>query len=189
MFAIYASVGLAGYLTYGWLKGQEVDVLISTNMAKDSNGIVKLDLPGELGGSMSLESTCMTLAVIVKSFCSISPVCAVCADLPELLLLGEQPSSGSDDAPSRKARRCAVRTLLLWVAAAAAYASMNELALVEAVTGSLCSMLASISLPCACWVALYRHELTPFEAVAASALAVLAAVAGAAFTVYDIMSL
>ena len=38
MFGIYAAVGLAGWITYGWLKGEAVDVLITTNMAHDVSG-------------------------------------------------------------------------------------------------------------------------------------------------------
>jgi len=78
MFAIYASVGLAGYVAYGWLKGEAVDVLITTNMAHDHAGLLPLTLPGRVGErTMSLEATIMTLAVVAKSFTAISPVTAV----------------------------------------------------------------------------------------------------------------
>ncbi len=45
MFVIYASVGVAGYAAYGWLKGQTVDVLITTNFAHDHTGLVPLEWP------------------------------------------------------------------------------------------------------------------------------------------------
>ena len=65
----------------------------------------------------------------------------------------------------------------------------SGLALVEACTGSLCSMLASLALPCACWAALYRHEAPKSQLIAALALALVAAVTGAAFTALDVMKL
>ena len=105
MFLIYASVGLAGYLAYGWLKGDAaIDILITTNMAHDRAGIVPLELPGEVGErTMSLESTIMTIAVVAKSFTAISPVTSLVADLPELVLLGE--ATGATGAAAA-ARRC-----------------------------------------------------------------------------------
>ena len=189
MFGIYAAVGLAGFVAYGWLKGEVVDVLITTNMAHDREGLFPLELPGHFGErTMSLESTLMTIAVVAKSFTAISPVTSVLAELPELLLLGE--SGGGADATARRAKKqIAVRTALLWLAAALAYpcSVYGGLALVEAVTGAMCSMLASLALPCACWVALYRAEVPASHTAAAAALAVLAVIAGAAFTTLDIV--
>ena len=92
----------------------------------------------------------------------------------------------------RQRRQRVLRTLLLWLVAAAAYPcaqNPNGLALVEAVTGAMCSMLASLALPCACWVALYKEEVPWAHAAAAVALALGAACAGAAFTVQDIIKL
>ena len=48
---------------------------------------------------------------------------------------------------------------------------------------------ASLALPCACWVSLYRHEVPKAHSAAALALALVAAVAGMAFTAVDIMKL
>ena len=196
MCLIYVGVGLAGWLTYGWLKGEIVDVLVTTNMAKDaSGGLVPLTLPGSVGERhMSLEATVMTLAVLAKSFTAISPVTAVLADLPERLLLGAPPLLDAADAQKRRHvfRQRALRTLLLWLVALCAYPcalSTHGLALVEAVTGAMCSMLASLALPCACWVALYKDEVPAVQSVAALALAVIAAVAGAAFTAADVVKL
>ncbi len=155
---------------------------------------VPLELPGHVGErTMSLESTIMTLAVLAKSFTAISPVTGVLAELPELLLLPSAvPSaarSSEHAARLRRRQQRAVRTGLLWGVAAAAYpCSVSDgLALVEAVTGAMCSMLASIGIPCACWVALYRHEVPPVQALAAAALALVAALAGAAMTAIDLL--
>ena len=228
MFIIYASVGLAGWITYGWLKGQYVDVLITTNMAHDtSGGIVPLTLPGHWGARrMSLESTIMTLAVVAKSFTAISPVTAVLADLPEMLILGTQarpprtataatatpttrqrtkrittltptltsgkPSDMAHELARHQRQQRILRTVLLWLVAAAAYPCAmypHGLALVEAVTGAMCSMLASLALPCACWVAVYRDEIPRSQAFAAIAIAVVAAIGGAVFTTVDIIQL
>tara|TARA_B110001452_G_scaffold259202_1_gene255282 strand:+ start:144 stop:1580 length:1437 start_codon:yes stop_codon:yes gene_type:complete len=196
MFAIYASVGMAGYVAYGWLEQEEVDVLITANMAHDGRGLVPLQLPGHywrhtagVGRTMSLESTIMTLAVVAKSFTAISPVLAVLADLPEQLLLGDGYGLSPAALEVRKQRQIALRTLLLWVAAALAYlcSVYGGLALVEAVTGALCSMLASLGLPCAFWAALHRHEAPAAHVAAAAALAIVAACAGAAMSALDIV--
>ena len=97
----------------------------------------------------------------------------------------------SQMAPYQRRQRI-LRTVLLWLVASIAYPCAtypSGLALIEAVTGAMCSMLASLALPCACWVALYRHEVRAHQAVAAGALAVVATVAGATFTAVDIMRL
>ena len=65
----------------------------------------------------------------------------------------------------------------------------NGLALVEAVTGAMCSMLASLALPCAFWAALYGGEVPAAQSAGAWALAALAVAGGAAFTAVDIMKL
>lgn len=195
MFVIYVSVGLAGWITYGWLKGQYVDVLITTNMAHDtSGGIVPLKLPGHWGERhMSLESTIMTLAVVAKSFTAISPVTSVLSELPEMLILGQPSGSGMAHEVARHQKQQRIlRTVLLWIVAAAAYPCAiypHGLALVEAVTGAMCSMLASLALPCACWAAVYRDEIPRSQAIAAIAVAVTAAIGGAVFTTIDIIKL
>lgn len=103
-------------------------------------------------------SQVMTLAVLAKSFTAISPVTSVLADLPEALVLGAPPLLDAPDAAKRRhvlAQRT-LRTLLLWLVALCAYPcalSPHGLALVEAVTGAMCSMLASLALPCAAWIA------------------------------------
>ena len=191
-------MGCAGWLTYGWLKSEAVDVLITTNMARDaSGGLVPLTLPGHVGARhMSLEATVMTLAVLAKSFTAISPVTSVLAELPESLVLGPPPHPGAaTSAAQRRARvasQRALRTILLWAVALCAYPCAiypNGLALVEAITGAMCSMLASLALPCACWVMLYKDEVPALHAAAALALALAATCAGAAFTAVDIMKL
>ena len=48
-------------------------------------------------------------------------------------------------------------------------------------------MLASLALPCACWVALYRDEIPGVQAAAAGTLAVAAVLAGGVFTAVDIL--
>ena len=63
----------------------------------------------------------------------------------------------------------------------------NGLALVEAATGALFSMCASLALPCACWVAIYRDEIPASKAAAAATLAVVAVVVGATFTTMDVI--
>lgn len=70
MFVIYGTVGVCGWLTYGWLKGEEVDILVTSNMASDATGgLIPLTLPGAVGQrQMSLEATLITLAVVAKSF-------------------------------------------------------------------------------------------------------------------------
>lgn len=129
---------------------------------------------------MSLFSTIMTVAVVAKSFTAISPVTSVLAQLPEMLLLSPEPPPH---------QRVLLRTGILWAVACAAYpcSVYNGLALVEATTGAMCSMLASLALPCACYVALYRGEISAYETAAASMLTVVATLAGAAFTTYDIL--
>lgn len=118
----------------------------------------------------------------------------VLADLPEALLLGPPPAA-SAPAVSHSAfqrRQRGVRTALLWLLALCAYPCAlfpNGLALVEAVTGALCSMLASLVLPCACWVALYHREVPKVHSAAAVLLALVAAAGGAAMTTVDIMKL
>ena len=56
-------------------------------------------------------------------------------------------------------------------------------------TGAMCSMLASLALPCACWAAVYRDEIPRSQAIAAIAVAVTAAIGGAVFTTIDIIKL
>jgi hypothetical protein len=158
-----------------------------------AEGLVPLTLPGSVGArTMSLESTVMTAAVVAKSFTAISPVTAVLAELPELLLLPppDPAADGADGGARRRARQRGLRTALLWLVALAAYpcSVYDGLALVEAVTGAMCSMSASLVLPCACWVAIYRHEILAYQAVAAAAIAVVALVSGAAFTAVDILA-
>lgn len=183
MFVIYASVGLCGYLAYGWLRHEEVDVLITTNMARD---------PG-------LPVLVMTLAVVAKSFCAISPITGVLADLPEMLLIAEVPPDNGHGrveeqiALFKRRRRYqrAMRTALLWLVALCAFpcSIFNGLAVVEAVTGAMCSMLCSLALPCACWAALYWSEVPRHQALGAAVLAGVAAAVGALFTADDFMQL
>jgi len=158
--------------------------------------LLPLTLPGHAGElrRMSLDATLMTVAVVAKSFTAISPVTAVFAELPEQLILGPPlPPTATPAALARQQRRQrALRTALLWLAAAAAYhlsVRPNGLALVEAVTGAFCSMLASLGLPCACWVALYRAEVPTAHSLAAVALALAALAGGVAFTAMDIAKL
>lgn len=183
MFFIYASVGLCGYLAYGWLRGEEVDVLITTNMARD---------PG-------LPVMVMTVAVVAKSFCAISPITGVLAELPELLFVPDLPDDDGIGAPEdriaaikrRRRMQRVMRTTLLWLVALCAFpcSIFDGLAVVEAVTGAMCSMLCSLALPCACWSALYWNEVPMHQAVGTMVLAGVAAAVGALFTAVDFMRL
>ena len=139
MFLIYSLEAVSGYLAFGWLLGDKVDVLVSTNMLQwQDSGFL---------------STLMTAGVVGKSYCSLSPLMAVVSDFPEALV-GWQ---GKQVAPFK---RRVLRTLLLIFSSFVAYpcAVYNLLPMVEALTGSMCSMFASVVLPSTFWVIVQHHE-------------------------------
>ena len=112
------------------------------------------------------------------------------SDLPEALLLAEpDPHASEASQAARRWRQRAVRTLCLWVVAACAFpcSILGVLNVVEAVTGAMCSMLASIALPCVCWAALYWGEVPRPQLLAAVALASIATAAGGLMTYVDFM--
>ena len=152
MFAIYVTEAVCGYLAFGWLRGEAVDVLVSNNLTAWPSGPL---------------STFMTAAVVGKSFCSVSPLMGVVAETPEALLGwqglrcsdGEVVDSAGSPMSGPKARepplrvtplrRRGLRVALLLLTSGCAYpcSVYGLLPLVEALTGAMCSMFASIVLP------------------------------------------
>ena len=100
MFIIYATEAISGYLAFGWLLGDDVDVLISSN-------IIQSALP-------RVYSATMAAAVIGKSYCSISPLMAVLAEWPEEGLMNVC------DVERRRSKR-GMRVLLLLFTACVAF--------------------------------------------------------------------
>jgi vesicular inhibitory amino acid transporter len=162
MFALYSLEAVSGYLAFGWLLGAKVDVLVSTNMLgwKDAGFL----------------STLMTAGVVGKSYCSISPLMAIISELPEALL-------GWQDKKVSHTRRQVLRTILLIVSSVIAYpcAVYNLLPMVEALTGSMCSMFASVVLPSTFWVIL-QHRADPRARFFVGLIATMGFIAGVALT-------
>ena len=136
MFLIYTLEAVSGYLAFGWLRGEKIDILISTNIAAHSMG--------------SPLTTTMTAAVVAKSYCSISPLMAIISELPETLIGAHILMTPF--------KRQALRSFLLLFSSAVAYpcAVYNLLPMVEALTGASCSMFASVVLPSTFWVMCHK---------------------------------
>jgi len=119
MAAAYTLISVAGYFTFGGA----TNVVITANLLSQ-NGVLS-----------------KSLIVLVSAGCffQTSPLVAVMAEIPENNVLRLRSDSAS------KVR--AFRTALFVFISAASYLAIDHLPLIEAMTGSLCTMIVSVICP------------------------------------------
>ena len=120
----YLFISIFGYLTFG----RGTNVIITGNL---------------LHGNVYLSKTLITL-VVAGCYFQVSPLIAVMAEIPENNLLKLQT----------KMKIRIFRTLLFLFICIVSYFCMNQLALLEAITGSICTMIVSVICP-----ALFYYKL------------------------------
>lgn len=160
MLGIYTAIALFGYLVFGG----DTQVLITTNLAEDwpKNWICAV----------------ITGFVVANCYCSIAPMFAVLCEIPEEIW----------NIRNRWTKR-GFRTVLLGVVSVAAYYTVEQLAIVEAVTGGVCTMMTSIILPGAFYAMLYWHEMSCCNKFACMLLVTLGFALSAMLTIGDVKNI
>ena len=129
MCICYILISIFGYLTFG----KNTNIIITGNL---------------LNQNIYLSKTLIIL-VIAGCYFQVSPLIAVMAEIPEnnLFKLNQKTNSS-------KFKIRIFRTILFLFICFASYICMDKLALLEAITGSLCTMIVSVICP-----ALFYHKL------------------------------
>ncbi len=117
--------------------------------------------------------------VALSCYFSVSPIVAVLCEIPEDFL-------GLTDKPWHQR---ILRTVLLLLVSVVAYFISSDLAIVEAVTGSVCTMLTSVVCPAIFFGILYAKELGKCYKVGLSILALAGSVYGIFLFYQGIVSL
>jgi len=161
IFCIYCLIALFGYMTYA----DKTDILITTNLTEDwpANWLCPI----------------VTGFVVGNCYCSVAPMFSVLAEIPEELF-------GIVGSPWTQR---VFRTFLLGVVALAAYMCLEHLAIVEAVTGSVCTMMTSIILPGVFYAILYWDRITCCEKFNTLGLLSLGLALSAMLTVLDVQKI
>merc|ERR1712154_749953 len=112
---------MGGYLTFG----EETNIIITGNLLHQNVYLSK------------------TLIILVVAGCyfQISPLIAVMAEIPEHSVFKLHTKT------NRKMKTRLFRTILFLFICVISYICMNKLALLEAITGSLCTMIVSVICP------------------------------------------
>eukprot|EP00484_Ammonia_sp_Unknown_P029244 CAMPEP_0197028886 /NCGR_PEP_ID=MMETSP1384-20130603/8464_1 /TAXON_ID=29189 /ORGANISM="Ammonia sp." /LENGTH=590 /DNA_ID=CAMNT_0042457955 /DNA_START=50 /DNA_END=1822 /DNA_ORIENTATION=+ len=129
MCVSYVLISVFGYLTFG----TQTDIIITGNLLTQNEYLSKT----------------LIILVVAGCFFQVSPLIAVMAEIPENHLLKFSHSKANYKLKTR-----AFRTLLFIAICAASYVCMDKLALLEAITGSLCTMIVSVICP-----ALFYYKL------------------------------
>mmetsp|Transcript_12796 Transcript_12796/g.19183 ORF Transcript_12796/g.19183 Transcript_12796/m.19183 type:complete len:558 (+) Transcript_12796:109-1782(+) len=128
MWCIYCITAACGYLAHG----RESHVLVTED--------IMIKTPG-------IWFQFVTFLVLAKSYCSVSPIISILNEIPEEGLGITSPLI-----------RRITRSVGLVVLASCAYLCQNHLGIVEAVTGSLFTMMSSFILPPLCLVLLSYQD-------------------------------
>lgn len=152
MFVVYTLIAVFGYLAFA---PATIDILIMKNLVEWPGGAVVKVVAG---------------LVVVKSWTTVSPLVGILAEIPEELLGlhgggaaaghgggGANPNGGgivvkeygADGRPwlGVAGKKRLLRSALCAAATGIAYFAVAELDVVEAVTGTLCTMLTSLIFP------------------------------------------
>ena len=139
MFFTYSGMALFGYLQYG----RATAVIITQNLVSNETSTVQIVVAKTLIG-----------LVIASCYFQVSPILSVVAAIPEDFIGIEKPM-----------RKRMFRTALFIVVIVGSWAVMTHLAVLEAVTGSLCTMITSVICPSLFYFGLNRKSVTWKETV------------------------
>jgi len=140
MFFLYSGFALCGYLQFG----SDTQVLITENLVND----------GTASGAQLIIGKILVGSVIASCYFQIAPVLSVIASVGEDMYGIEAPS-----------KKRLFRTCLLFGIAATGWCVQNKLAVLEAATGSLCTMITSVICPALFYYGLNLETVTYKEAV------------------------
>lgn len=136
MFITYSTFALFGYLQYGG----STSVIITDNINGNNE---------QMSIGRWLTSKVLITLVVLSIYFQISPILSVVAEIPELLL----------NIHSVRQQRI-FRTGLFLCMCMVSYVIIEHLAILEAVTGSLCTMITSVICPTLFYFALNRKNIS-----------------------------
>ena len=139
MFFTYSGFALFGYLQYG----KDTQVIITGNLVADASS----------KGGLIIGKTLIGF-VIASCYFQVSPLLSVVAVIPEDLCGIETPM-----------KKRVFRTFLFGGIAVCAWYIMSHLAVLEAVTGSLCTMITSVICPALFYYGLNMNKVSNGEMV------------------------
>ena len=155
MFVTYSGMALFGYLQYG----QATKVLITDNLVE--------------GGPSKTVAKILICFVIASCYFQVSPILSVVAVIPEDLF-------GIDSAFKKRL----FRTSLFAAITVCSWCIVQHLAVLEAVTGSLCTMITSVICPALFYFGLNTKSISRTETVVLGGCVVSGVLLGA-FLVYN----
>lgn len=159
MVLIYCAVGFSGIILYG----EDTDPLLTRNMTTWPGGFV---------------SKLVTLLIVLRSYVSIAPLLGVAAEIQENLVFGiEKPQ-----------HKRIFRTVLLWMFVIVSYLCSNNIDYVEAITGSIASIVTVFVFPPMFYLKLYP-DVDIFSKVGIWVLILVSIILGAFLTVVDVYDL
>ena len=139
MFFTYSGMALFGYLQYG----EGTAVIITQNLLNNETSTAQIIVAKTLIG-----------LVIASCYFQVSPILSVVAAIPEDFIGIET-----------KWKKRIFRTLLFLVVIVGSWIIMEHLAVLEAVTGSLCTMITSVICPALFYYGLNRKTVSRQETI------------------------
>eukprot|EP01083_Nonionella_stella_P117329 349498_1 len=139
LFVIYCMMALAGYLQFG----EDTQVVITSNL-------IQFNADGNGSRFQLIICQIVLVFIVLGLYFAMSPLLAVFAEIPEMNMLKIKS----------KFKQRLFRTVLFGVCVGTAYVMMNDLAVLEAITGSMCTVITTVIAPTLFYYALYTDTLT-----------------------------
>ena len=147
MFITYASFAFVGYLQYG----NNTKIVITGNL-RDHNNVIRL-----------IESKVLIIFVICSVYFQITPLISVVCEIPEQLLNiytdGKDVSQSQINIKHKQKKQKIFRTFSAIFGSILAVLFMDNLPILEAITGTLCTMITAVICPALFYTFLYRKEI------------------------------
>ena len=139
MFFTYSGMALFGYLQYG----AATNVIITANLLDNESNEIQI-----------IVAKVIIALVIASCYFQVSPILSVFATIPEYFIKINHPI-----------KKRIFRTFLFVIIMYLSYAVMNQLALLEAATGSLCTTITSVICPSLFYFGLHRKNVSWTETI------------------------
>ena len=147
MFITYSSFAVFGYLQYGL----NTNVIITGNLLSSNN----------INIGFMIESKILIIFVILSVYFQITPIISVTSEIPEMLLnIFPNNTDTNDIIKSKRFKMKIFRSIVSIFGSILAYYFLDNLPILEACTGSLCTMITAVICPALFYGFLYKKELT-----------------------------
>eukprot|EP01083_Nonionella_stella_P112645 331623_1 len=162
LFVLYSVMGVLGYMLFA----QDIVVVITDNLM-------------QMDGEKKLIAQILVMFIICGIYSQVSAFISLLAEVPETVLFNIKD----------KHKQRIFRSVLFVFCCLFAYLVMDRLAYVEAVSGSLWTMMTSVICPAAFYFALYRKDISSYMRMMLILCGMIGVVCAVVLLFNDIVSL